>query len=91
LLNLSSIIISSHNSIQLLHPKLSNIQILSVTFIMKFTIAVIASMATIVLATPVELVERQVAAGICNGLTGTAQCCATDVLGVADLDCANRE
>jgi hypothetical protein len=23
----------------------------------------------------------------CNGLYSTAQCCATDVLGVADLDC----
>jgi hypothetical protein len=26
----------------------------------------------------------------CSGLEGTSQCCATDVLGVADLDCANR-
>jgi hypothetical protein len=26
----------------------------------------------------------------CAGLEGSAQCCATDVLGVADLDCANR-
>lgn len=25
----------------------------------------------------------------CSGLYGTAQCCATDVLGVADLDCAD--
>ncbi|KAI0802144.1 Cerato-ulmin hydrophobin family [Xylaria sp. FL0064] len=25
----------------------------------------------------------------CSGLYSTAQCCATDVLGVADLDCAN--
>lgn len=25
----------------------------------------------------------------CSGLYGTSQCCATDVLGVADLDCAN--
>lgn len=25
----------------------------------------------------------------CSGLYGTEQCCATDVLGVADLDCAN--
>ncbi|ETN38582.1 uncharacterized protein HMPREF1541_06619 [Cyphellophora europaea CBS 101466] len=26
---------------------------------------------------------------LCSGLTGSAQCCATDVLGLADLDCAN--
>ncbi|KAI0398496.1 Cerato-ulmin hydrophobin family [Xylariaceae sp. FL0594] len=25
----------------------------------------------------------------CTGIYGTSQCCATDVLGVADLDCAN--
>ncbi|KAI1817837.1 Cerato-ulmin hydrophobin family [Poronia punctata] len=25
----------------------------------------------------------------CSGLYSTAQCCATDVLGVADLDCSN--
>ncbi|KPI39611.1 Cryparin [Cyphellophora attinorum] len=25
---------------------------------------------------------------ICSGLTGSAQCCATDVLDLADLDCA---
>ncbi|KAK7755486.1 hypothetical protein SLS62_002416 [Diatrype stigma] len=25
----------------------------------------------------------------CSGLYSTSQCCATDVLGVADLDCAN--
>jgi hypothetical protein len=27
----------------------------------------------------------------CAGTTGSAQCCATDVLGVADLDCLNRK
>ena len=26
----------------------------------------------------------------CSGLYDTAECCATDVLGVADLDCAPR-
>ncbi|CAG9989018.1 unnamed protein product [Clonostachys byssicola] len=25
----------------------------------------------------------------CSGLYGTAQCCATDVLGLVDLDCGN--
>lgn len=27
----------------------------------------------------------------CSGLYDTAQCCATDVLGVADLDCGSRK
>lgn len=27
----------------------------------------------------------------CSGLYGTAQCCATDVLGLVNLDCGNRE
>jgi len=35
----------------------------------------------------VEVAERQVPYVPCSGLYGTAQCCATDVLGVADLDC----
>jgi len=35
----------------------------------------------------VEVAERQVPFVPCTGLYGTAQCCATDVLGVADLDC----
>jgi hypothetical protein len=34
-----------------------------------------------------ELEDRQVPYVPCTGLYGTAQCCATDVLGVADLDC----
>ncbi|KAL6693937.1 hypothetical protein J3F84DRAFT_349943 [Trichoderma pleuroticola] len=44
-----------------------------------------------VLAAPpsdVKAVRRQV--NLCPaGLESTPQCCATDVLGVADLDCAN--
>ncbi|KAH7304804.1 Cerato-ulmin hydrophobin family [Stachybotrys elegans] len=46
------------------------------------TIAVFA--ATLAAAVPVE--ERQTFVP-CSGLYGSAQCCATDVLGVADLDC----
>ena len=33
-----------------------------------------------------NLMERQVP--VCTGLSGSAVCCATDVLGLADLDCA---
>jgi len=36
------------------------------------------------------LESRQLIYIPCSGLTGSAQCCATDVLGVANLDCANR-
>ncbi|KAI1182992.1 Cerato-ulmin hydrophobin family [Nemania serpens] len=38
---------------------------------------------------PADAERRQAAAPLCSGLTSTLQCCATDVLGVADLDCAN--
>ncbi|KAI1171597.1 Cerato-ulmin hydrophobin family [Nemania sp. FL0916] len=36
-----------------------------------------------------EVVESRGTYTPCTGAYGTAQCCATDVLGVADLDCAN--
>lgn len=43
-----------------------------------------------VLAAPSSDVKRQTSP--CPaGLEATPQCCATDVLGVADLDCANRK
>ncbi|KAI1754040.1 Cerato-ulmin hydrophobin family [Xylaria castorea] len=47
--------------------------------------------AAIALAAPAPEVENRQAAPYvaCSGLYGTSQCCATDVLGVADLDCAN--
>ncbi|KAL1855760.1 hypothetical protein VTK73DRAFT_8483 [Phialemonium thermophilum] len=56
---------------------------------MKFTVSsAVAILTCTVLAVPTQLDARQ---GYipCSGLYGTAQCCATDVLGVADLDCAN--
>jgi hypothetical protein len=52
---------------------------------MKFTLA-LASLVCVISATPVE--KRQ--EPLCGGLTGNQQCCAVDVLGVADLNCANR-
>lgn len=55
---------------------------------MQFTIATVLSLLTVALAAP-AVVERQVPYTPCSGLYGTAQCCATDVLGLADLDCAN--
>ncbi|KAI1440445.1 Cerato-ulmin hydrophobin family [Annulohypoxylon stygium] len=52
-----------------------------------FTAALAAIFAGLAIAAP-TIEERQTYTP-CTGLYGTAQCCATDVLGVADLDCAN--
>ncbi|KAI6091283.1 Cerato-ulmin hydrophobin family [Hypoxylon rubiginosum] len=52
-----------------------------------FTAAIAIIFAGVALAAP-TVEERQVYTP-CSGLYGTSQCCATDVLGVADLDCAN--
>lgn len=60
------------------------------TIKMQFTIATVLSLLTVALAAP-AVIERQVPYIPCSGLYSNAQCCATDVLGVADLDCANRE
>ncbi|KAI0485069.1 cerato-ulmin [Xylariaceae sp. FL0804] len=53
----------------------------------------IAAAATLLFAGLAAAVPAPQASGsaytACSGLYGTAQCCATDVLGVADLDCAN--
>jgi hypothetical protein len=54
---------------------------------MKFITAALALFASIAVAAPVE--ERQVYIP-CSGLYGSAQCCATDVLGVVNLDCGQR-
>ncbi|OTA55654.1 hydrophobin 2 [Hypoxylon sp. EC38] len=55
---------------------------------MKFFTATIATIfAGVALAAPT--VEQRQTYTPCTGLYGTSQCCATDVLGVADLDCAN--
>lgn len=58
---------------------------------MQFTLAITALFAAVVSAAPTQnqVEARQVPYIPCSGLYGTSQCCATDVLGVADLDCAN--
>ncbi|KAK3331571.1 Cerato-ulmin hydrophobin family [Cercophora scortea] len=57
---------------------------------MQFTIATILAVLTAsVAALPAQIEDRQVPYIPCSGLYATAQCCATDVLGVADLDCGN--
>jgi hypothetical protein len=52
---------------------------------MQFTIAAVLAFAAATMAAPL-VEERQVP--LCT--SGQAQCCATDVLNLADLDCANR-
>lgn len=52
------------------------------------TLALICT--TLAAALPAQVDERQVYLP-CSGLYGSAQCCATDVLGVADLDCGGRK
>lgn len=52
------------------------------------TIVAALTAGLLVMASP-ALVSRQDAA-LCSGTYGNAQCCATDVLGVADLNCADR-
>jgi hypothetical protein len=46
--------------------------------------------SALVAAAPADLSARQ-AALICSGTYSNVQCCATDVLGLADLNCANRK
>ncbi|OAQ60671.1 fungal hydrophobin domain-containing protein [Pochonia chlamydosporia 170] len=54
---------------------------------MKASTVIISAFCTaLALAAPSSIDERQ-AYVACSGLYGTAQCCATDVLGIADLDC----
>ncbi|KAH8686388.1 hydrophobin precursor [Ilyonectria robusta] len=52
---------------------------------MQFTVAVVALFAGLAAAVPMG--EKRQTYIPCSGLYGTSQCCATDVLGVADLDC----
>lgn len=50
-----------------------------------------ATLAGIALAAPSAPVEERQVFIPCSGLYGSAQCCATDVLGIADLDCGQRK
>ena len=52
---------------------------------MQFLTVITTLFASVALAAPV-VEDRQVYIP-CTGLYGSAQCCATDVLGIANLDC----
>ncbi|KAI1862741.1 hypothetical protein JX265_007180 [Neoarthrinium moseri] len=58
---------------------------------MQFSTITVALFSTIAIAAPSGLDERQATTYMpCrNGLYTNPQCCATDVSGIADLDCAN--
>lgn len=57
---------------------------------MKFSlITAILTGASVVVAMPTSPLKRQT--DVCPGTDSNAQCCATDVLGVADLNCFNRK
>jgi hypothetical protein len=53
-----------------------------------FTVATALFSAVALAAPTVEVAERQVYTPCTDTLYSSAECCATDVLGVADLDCA---
>ncbi|CAG7555685.1 unnamed protein product [Fusarium equiseti] len=53
---------------------------------MKFSLAAVTLLGAVVSALPANE-KRQVPYVPCTGLYGSAQCCATDVLGLANLDC----
>jgi len=60
-----------------------------ITMKLTTTIASFLAGLSVVLAIPV-LEQRQLPLEVCTGATSNPQCCATDVLNLADLDCANR-
>ena len=54
-----------------------------------YALTILSTLLASAFAAPVvDIVERQTA--VCSGTYSNAQCCATDVLGIADLNCANR-
>ncbi|RYP46736.1 hypothetical protein DL768_007083 [Monosporascus sp. mg162] len=55
---------------------------------MYFATFIAAFLAGTAMAAPAT-VEARTSYDPCSGLYDSAQCCATDVLGVADLDCAS--
>ncbi|KAI9163695.1 Trihydrophobin [Paramyrothecium foliicola] len=52
-------------------------------------LSAVAAIAGVSMAAPAQLEQRQYIA--CSGLTGSLQCCATDVLGLVNLDCGTRK
>jgi Fungal hydrophobin len=55
---------------------------------MQFSLLSLAALIAVASASPTNM-KRQAAVPLCS--SGSPQCCATDVLGLVDLDCANRK
>ncbi|RYP26496.1 hypothetical protein DL767_008000 [Monosporascus sp. MG133] len=58
---------------------------------MYFATFIAAFLAGTAMAVPAAVDARTTTYDPCSGLYDSAQCCATDVLGVADLDCASPD
>jgi hypothetical protein len=56
---------------------------------MKLSYVSVATLIAITSASPTNVL-RQAPVAVCAGSSGSPQCCATDVLGLVDLDCATR-
>ncbi|KAF2228311.1 fungal hydrophobin-domain-containing protein [Elsinoe ampelina] len=71
------------------HPRQSTsylIQSQAVNMLFTTVVSTLLGAASVAVAAPAELTSRQ-AFPVCLGTYGNAQCCATDVLGLAILDC----
>lgn len=58
---------------------------------MQFISVALVALVGLASAAPSAPVEDRQVYIPCSGLYGSAQCCATDVLGLADLDCGTRK
>lgn len=56
---------------------------------MQFTVVAVAGLAGLAAAAPA--VESRQTYLPCTGLYSNVQCCATDILGLANLDCGSRK
>lgn len=58
---------------------------------MQFISVALVALVGLASAAPSAPVEDRQVYIPCSGLYASAQCCATDVLGLADLDCGTRK
>lgn len=58
---------------------------------MKLSVLALTVVVVAVLGVPVAHTEPEKGPICSSGLYSVPQCCATDVLGIADLDCQTRE
>lgn len=56
---------------------------------MQFSTIIALTFGAVVMAAPAVMEQRQLP--VCSGTYSNAQCCATDVLNLADLNCVDRK